>query len=123
MKFIYAFDFDGVLVDSAAELGISGYEAAKLLCPNAAWLSRRLRRPDQLQALIDGFGRVRPCLETGWEAPLLVKLLTRDDTSIDEILHNFHPTLLQATLQELDVSVDQCKQALKQARSEGVPGP
>lgn len=117
MKFIYAFDFDGVLVDSAAELGLSGYDAAKLMFPGEAWLSRRLRRPDQLQNLVDGFREVRPCLETGWEAPLLIKLLTDESLTREHIVSNFHRGLREKVMEELKVSTDQCKDALKQARN------
>ncbi|CAB9515880.1 expressed unknown protein [Seminavis robusta] len=120
MKFIYAFDFDGVLVDSAAELGLSGFDAAKLLCPGAPWLTRRLRRPDQLEQLIQNFCKVRPCLETGWEAPLLLKLLTEENVSIDQILHDFQHGLREKTLEDLNVSVDQCKEALKKARNDWI---
>jgi phosphoglycolate phosphatase-like HAD superfamily hydrolase len=120
MKFIYAFDFDGVLVDSAAELGLSGYYAAKLLFPDASWLTRKLRRPDQLEQLILNFCKVRPCLETGWEAPLLLKLLTEDDASIDKILKEFQHGLRETVLEDLGVSVDQCKDALEKARNEWI---
>ena len=121
MKFIYAFDFDGVLVDSAAELGLSGYDAAKLLCPGAPWLTRKLRRPDQLEQLIQGFCKVRPCLETGWEAPILLKLLTEEDASVDNIIHDFHHNgLREKVMDDLGVSVDQCKDALKKARNEWI---
>ena len=72
---IFALDFDGVLVDSAAETALSGYAAAKRLWPGAPWLTRRLRRPDQMQALLADFCTVRPCLESGWEASILLNLL------------------------------------------------
>lgn len=117
MKFIYAFDFDGVLVDSAAELGLSGYDAAKLLFPGQEWLSRKLRRPDQMQNLVDGFHEVRPCLETGWEAPLLIKLLTDESLTREQIISDFHRGLREKVMEELIVSSDQCKEALKQARN------
>lgn len=120
MKFLYCFDFDGVLVDSAAEMGISGYDAAKIMCPGQPWLTRRLRRPDQLDKLIQGFHAVRPGLETGWEAPLFLNLLTEDDASVDDIVQNFHRGLCEETLQKLNVSVDQCKDALKKARNDWI---
>ena len=117
MKFIYAFDFDGVLVDSAAELGLSGYDAAKIMCPGEAWLSRRLRRPDQLQQLVDGFHEVRPCLETGWEAPLLLKLLTDETISRKDIVKDFQHGLRETVMADLGVTSEQCKTELEQARN------
>ena len=120
MKFIYAFDFDGVLVDSAAELGLSGYDAAKILFPGAPWLTRRLRRPDQLEGLIQDFCKVRPCLETGWEAPLLLKLLTDDNMPIERILSEFQHGLRDEVMEELNVSKEQCNEALKKARNDWI---
>lgn len=117
MKFLYAFDFDGVLVDSASELGLSGFDAAKIMCPGDAWLSRRLRRPDQLQQLVDCFHEVRPCLETGWEAPLLIKLLTDDSHSREHIIQTFHKGLRETVMKELGVTSSQCKEALEKARN------
>lgn len=117
MKFIYAFDFDGVLVDSAAELGLSGYDAAKMMCHGQPWLTRKLRRPDQLQELVNGFHEVRPCLETGWEAPLLLKLLTDESTTREAIVKEFQHGLRETVMSDLKVSSEECKTALEKARN------
>ena len=74
-RFLIALDFDGVLVDSAQETALSGFHAAKALWPGAGWLTRRLRRPDQMAALVQNFEAIRPCLETGWESTILLHLL------------------------------------------------
>ena len=73
-RFLIALDFDGVLVDSAQETALSGFHAAKALWPGAGWLTRRLRRPDQMAALVQNFEAIRPCLETGWESTILLHL-------------------------------------------------
>jgi len=105
-------------VDSAAELGLSGYDAAKILFPGAPWLTRRLRRPDQLQELIyHKFHDVRPCLETGWETPILLKLLTDENASVERILKDFQHGLRDETMKELGVTKEQCNEALKEARN------
>lgn len=107
-------------MDSAAELGLSGYDAAKIVCPGQPWLTRRLRRPDQLDKLVKDFRAVRPALETGWEAPLFLKLLAENNASVDDIVKDFHRGLGEETLKELNVSVDQCKDALKKARNDWI---
>lgn len=57
-KLIYALDFDGVLVDSAAETAYSGLAAAQKLWPGADWLAKNRPR-DQMQALVHRFAAIR----------------------------------------------------------------
>ena len=78
---IYALDFDGVICDSAVETGITGWKAAKQLWDDLA-------TPLPSPQLIEKFRKVRPILETGYEAILLVRLL-HDGESINTILKNF----------------------------------
>jgi phosphoglycolate phosphatase-like HAD superfamily hydrolase len=78
---IYALDFDGVICDSAVETGITGWKAAKQFWDD-------LVTPLPSPQLIEKFRKVRPILETGYEAILLIKLL-HDGESIETILNNF----------------------------------
>ena len=65
---IYALDFDGVICDSAVETGITGWKAANVLWDDM---------PEDLppQPLIDQFRHVRPIIETGYEAILVMRML------------------------------------------------
>ena len=114
-RVLVALDFDGVLVDSAAETCLSGFAAAKALFPGAPWLTRRLRRPDQLATLVGNFERIRPCLETGWESTILLHLLAEGMPNAD-IMANFQSGLRDETMAKLGVTKDTCNDALKQAR-------
>jgi len=65
---LYALDFDGVICDSALETSITAWRAAReYLWP---------KMPEHIPAeLIEQFKFVRPALETGYEAILIVRLL------------------------------------------------
>jgi hypothetical protein len=118
-RVLVALDFDGVLVDSAAETALSGFAAAKALWPGAAWLTRRLRRPDQLAALVSNFEQIRPCLETGWESSILLHLLAEGMPN-EDIMANFQSGLRDETMAKLNVTKETCNDALKQAREEWI---
>ena len=113
------FSCDGVLVDSAAETALAGFAAAKALWPGAAWLTRRLRRPDQLAALVGNFEQIRPCLETGWESAILLHLLA-EGMPKEDIMANFQSGLRDQTMAKLNVTKEKCNDALKQAREEWI---
>ena len=72
---VLALDFDGVLCDSAAELGVSAWRAGAGLWPE--WQET----PEPPAAHLDRFARLRPLLETGYQAILLLRLL---DHGLDE---------------------------------------
>lgn len=119
-KTLFALDFDGVLVDSAAETGQSGWLAAEILWPNASWMTVS---DIQHSEIIDRFRRIRPCLETGWEAPLIIRLLT--DTgcgtpSDEDIIHNFQSVHKSRMLKDFELTPEICNQALKQARDKWI---
>lgn len=117
---IYALDFDGVLVDSASETGRSGWKAAKILFPDAGWIQDIDGDSKKLQTLIDRFCQARPCLETGWEAALIIKLLAdpaEGSPSNDEILQNFQSTYRSKILETCKLDKEACNNALSQARN------
>ena len=66
---IVALDFDGVLCDSASETAVSAWKAARTIWPRLFY--RRLPTPKN----IDAFRAVRPYLETGFQAILMMKML------------------------------------------------
>ena len=77
---IYALDFDGVICDSAIETSITGWKAACLLWP---------KMPAEISIdIIDRFKLVRPALETGFEAILIVRLLF-EGVSVESLLTDF----------------------------------
>lgn len=65
---LYALDFDGVICDSALETSITAWKAAR----DYLWP----KMPENISdTLIAQFKTVRPALETGYEAILIVRLL------------------------------------------------
>jgi phosphoglycolate phosphatase-like HAD superfamily hydrolase len=66
---VLALDFDGVLCDSVDETAATGWRAGALIWDDMA----PLERPPS--ALLAGYRQVRPVVETGYEAVLLMRLL------------------------------------------------
>lgn len=77
---LYALDFDGVICDSAVETSLTGWKAA-----HHFWPKMPAEIPDKL---ISEFKRVRPVLETGYEAILILRLLFEGVTT-DALLADF----------------------------------
>lgn len=104
---IYALDFDGVICDSAVETAITGWQAAGRLWPDMS--------EDRLsEQLIDRFRRVRPAIETGYEAILAMRLidLENDDRAV---LTGFEWNK-QKLLDEVNVDVNFLKQLFGDTR-------
>jgi len=64
---LYALDFDGVICDSAIETGTTGWKVARQI-----WQGMPEQTPKDV---IDLFRQVRPVMETGYEAILIMRLL------------------------------------------------
>lgn len=64
---LWALDFDGVICDSAIETGLSGWAVAA-----TQWPDMPTQCPDDM---LDAFRTVRPVMETGFEAILIMRLL------------------------------------------------
>jgi phosphoglycolate phosphatase-like HAD superfamily hydrolase len=78
---IYALDFDGVICDSAIETAITGWQVAKQIWPNM---------PDETpQEIITLFRIVRPVMETGYEAILIMRALF-EGVPAEQLLNNFN---------------------------------
>ncbi len=76
----YALDFDGVICDSAIETAVSGFRAAQYFWPEMA-------ATEIEQAQIDAFRQVRPWLETGYEAILIMRALFQGMSVADLCAH------------------------------------
>tara|TARA_R110001606_G_scaffold346892_5_gene496104 strand:+ start:65089 stop:65841 length:753 start_codon:yes stop_codon:yes gene_type:complete len=64
---LYALDFDGVICDSAIETGITGWKVASQLWPDM---------PTEIPTdMLEKFRQVRPVMETGFEAILIMRKL------------------------------------------------
>ncbi|WP_404360027.1 HAD family hydrolase [Methylotuvimicrobium sp. KM1] len=104
---IYALDFDGVICDSAVETAITGWKAAGRLWPDMT--------EDRLsEQLIDRFRRIRPAIETGYEAILAMRLIDREDD--DRAVLNGFERNKQKLLDELNVDVDFLKKLFGETR-------
>jgi phosphoglycolate phosphatase-like HAD superfamily hydrolase len=114
---LYCLDFDGVLCNSASETAMAGHKAAQILWPQARWLLELEANPIRKQAIQSRFCEIRPCLDSGWEASLLIKLLADDGLSNEEIMTNFQYKLKHKQLDRLGLTKEQCNRALKTARN------
>ncbi|NQZ52808.1 MAG: HAD family hydrolase [Piscirickettsiaceae bacterium] len=83
---IYALDFDGVICDSAVETGITGWKVAHQL-----WPEMSANTPAEM---IDLFRQVRPVMETGYEAILIMRLLFKG-ISAQTLLDDFANRITQ----------------------------
>lgn len=77
---LYALDFDGVICDSAVETGMTGWKVASTI-----WTDMPTEMPAEM---IDLFRLVRPVMETGYEAALIMRNLFEGVSAI-ELLGNF----------------------------------
>ncbi|HIO92326.1 MAG TPA: HAD family hydrolase [Leucothrix mucor] len=84
-ELIYVLDFDGVICDSAIETGATGWKAAQTL-----W--QDIPRSSPSSQLLDDFRQVRPFLETGYEAILIMCLLQQGYT-VDFLCDHYAETL------------------------------
>ncbi|MFW5451533.1 MAG: HAD family hydrolase [Methylophagaceae bacterium] len=96
---IYALDFDGVICDSAVETGITGGKVAAQLWPEMP--------AEPTKEMIDLFRQVRPVMETGYEAILIMRLLFEGVTT-QTLLDNFSATIA-AIIKRESLSVSQLK--------------
>ncbi|MEE9412406.1 MAG: HAD family hydrolase [Methylococcales bacterium] len=104
---IYAFDFDGVICDSAVETGITGWKAATQL-----WGDMSGDLPGQ--SLLDAFRSIRPVLETGYEAILIMRLLFQGIPT--DLLLNHFSEQIQVIIQKDNLEIDQLKQLFGETR-------
>ncbi len=115
-KILYAFDFDGVLCDSAVETAITGYHAACAIWPDMPLPAA--------PALIAQCRTLRPFIETGYETVLVMRRLFLGETVAD--IQQNYPGLNQSRLQDAAGGVAVLKNRFGAARdrwiAEDLPG-
>ncbi|MDQ7089754.1 MAG: HAD family hydrolase [Methylococcales bacterium] len=84
----YALDFDGVICDSAVETAITGWKAALTL-----W--NGFNTPLPSENIIEQFRCIRPLMETGYEAILIIYLLHQGN-EVDSLLLTYDEKIQQA---------------------------
>lgn len=82
---LYALDFDGVICNSAVETALTGWLAAQSLWADLEGLPLNNKQIQQ-------FTTIRPCLEFGYEAILIVRLL-HDNVSLNINCQNYSETI------------------------------
>ncbi len=107
---IYAFDFDGVICDSAIETGTAGWLVARKL-----WSDMPETMPAGLMPL---FRAVRPVMETGYEATLIMRLLY-EGMSTEMLMDAFHHQI-EALLLRDQLNVDELKEIFGTTRDEWI---
>jgi len=108
---IYAFDFDGVICDSAIETSITGWKVAQSLWPE-------MQETDINNSFIESFRQVRPYLETGYEAILIMHLLYLG-VSVDDLCANYEQQM-DALIISDDLTTDSLKKAFGAMRDEWI---
>ena len=103
---LYALDFDGVICDSAIETGITGWKVAKQI-----WTDM----PDTASSeMISLFRQVRPVMETGYEAILIMRLLF-EGVRADTLLTDFAASI-EAIISKNVLKTDELKALFGQTR-------
>lgn len=99
-KTLYALDFDGVICNSAVETALTGWLAAQTLWDDLDGLSLN---DEQIRQFVN----IRPCLEYGYEALLIVRLL-HDNYSLKLDCSNYHEAM-QSLIKDNDFNTDALK--------------
>lgn len=107
---IYAFDFDGVICDSAIETGTAGWLVARKL-----WSDMPETMPAELMSQ---FRAVRPVMETGYEATLIMRLLY-EGMSTEMLMDAFHHQI-EALLLRDQLNIDELKEVFGTTRDEWI---
>jgi phosphoglycolate phosphatase-like HAD superfamily hydrolase len=108
---LYALDFDGVICDSALETSITAWKAAReYLWP---------KMPEDIsEELIAQFKLVRPALETGYEAILIVRLLFEGLSP--ETLLNEYPHRIESIIRRDQLDIDKLKHRFGNTRDQWI---
>lgn len=110
----FAFDFDGVLCDSAKETGTTAWMACVSLGERFFPKTAPSNIPDDL---LRAFCNARPLLETGFEALLILKRLYVEKESWESMLASREPLEeMKRSLQHCNVTEEELKKAFQQAR-------
>ncbi|ANE56227.1 MULTISPECIES: HAD family hydrolase [Methylomonas] len=107
---IYALDFDGVICDSALETALTGWKAAATI-----WSGMAETAPPEL---VEQFRAVRPIIETGYEAILVIRLLHAGETI--ESIYAGYGEKAQALMAEAGLTVAGLKQLFGDTRDQWI---
>lgn len=103
-RYWVAFDFDGVLCDSAKETAVTAFMAGKDIFPESdgkKWPSSEL---------IEDFKKVRPLLESGFEALVLIYRLVCLNETPEQMLSSSTPLQdMESALTKMKVTKDELK--------------
>lgn len=99
MTTIYALDFDGVMCNSADETAVSAWRAATRLWPDLAQTG-----DDAPDDIVKQFRQVRPYLEIGYQAIVMIKMLM-ENAPLSAFRDDLHQHVEQA-LRELGKNKD-----------------
>ena len=103
---LYALDFDGVICDSAIETAITGWKVALQIWPEMP--------PEASPELMTLFRQVRPVMETGYEAILIMRFLY-EGGSAEQLLSNFNNQIIHL-LRRDELNTDKLKQRFGDTR-------
>jgi phosphoglycolate phosphatase-like HAD superfamily hydrolase len=106
---VYALDFDGVICDSVIEITFAAWKAAQSLWDDMQDIALS-------EATIQQFRQVRPQLEIGYEAILIVRLL-HIGQSVEHVCQNY-ASETQALIKSHHLNIAELKSALTQTRNE-----
>ena len=107
---LYALDFDGVICDSAIETAITGWKVAI-----QTWPEMPAEASPELMAL---FRQVRPVMETGYEAILIMRFLY-EGGSAEQLLSNFNSQITHL-LRRDELDTDKLKQRFGDTRDQWI---
>ena len=108
---IYALDFDGVICHSAIETAMTGWKAAQ-----ECWLD--MSNQAITQAHIDSFCQVRPLIETGYEATLIMRHLQQGGTVED--LQQRYQYSIKTIIQKNNLVIDSLKAQFGKLRDQWI---
>ncbi len=111
--YLYLLDFDGVICDSAIETAVTGWRAA-----GSFWTDISGEFPPD--RLISQFRQVRPVLETGYEAILILRALS-DGVSVTTLLNDFAKQMKQLLVQ-YNLSPSELKTQFASVRDHWIAG-
>ena len=104
---IFALDFDGVLCDSARETAHTAWRAG-------AALGERWTPEQPPEAYVDRFLRIRPVLETGYQAIPLMRLAVQE-VPVEDVLKN-PDSYLEESIRQTGRTASELKDALATTR-------
>jgi hypothetical protein len=115
---LFFWDFDGVLCDSQRETAKAGYATCARLWPAL------VQQPDAPSSapedVLAGFARIRPLLETGWQAVVMIRLLVESQVTTDELLRTWTHNTCSECLGRWGISQEEVMGVFNTVREEWI---